>query len=503
MALRARRNGGNGLDAWPGYVDALSTLLMTIIFVLLVFVLAQGFLSVTLSGRNEALDDARRELANLTSALALERGRAADLQTSLGRLEQDLAASDAARADLGRALAAQRNQTAALERDVVAGNTARDELTRQLASQRIQTTRLEDEARRLNAQIAEAMRGLTTASEANEQMTSRLAATESRADTARQDADTTAQRLVARERELAAIEGELNAARRLLKEMENQIAALDRTVQVDRATIEARVSDAARLTDQIRALTALRDELEKRASDAAVRATTEEQRRRAVEAVLGEQTRLGESARAEVALMTRQISDLRSQLASIAKGLELSEQKVQDNNVTIADLDRRLNAALAQKVEELQHYRSEFFGRLRTLLENRSGIQVVGDRFVFQSEVLFPVGSAELTPAGIGQMTTLAITIKQIANEIPSEVPWILRVDGHTDPQPVRGGQFTSNWELSVARAITVVKMLISAGVPPERLAATGFGEYQPLVAGGTPDAYAKDRRIELRLTDR
>ncbi|MGE0226823.1 MAG: OmpA family protein, partial [Acetobacteraceae bacterium] len=151
----------------------------------------------------------------------------------------------------------------------------------------------------------------------------------------------------------------------------------------------------------------------------------------------------------------------------------------------------------------LQRYRSDFFGRLRTLLENRTGIQVVGDRFVFQSEVLFPVGSAELTPSGIGQMTTLAITIKQIASEIPPDVPWLLRVDGHTDSSPVRGGQFASNWELSSARAITVVKLLIAAGVPPERLAATGFGEYQPIASGDTPEAYARNRRIELRLTDR
>ena len=154
-------------------------------------------------------------------------------------------------------------------------------------------------------------------------------------------------------------------------------------------------------------------------------------------------------------------------------------------------------------MEELQQYRSEFFGKLRSVLANRPGITVVGDRFVFQSEVLFPVGSAELTPAGAVQMTSLAVTIKDIAAEIPSDVHWVLRVDGHTDPQPVKSGAFASNWELSAARAITVVKLLIADGVPPEHLAATAFGQYQPFGPGGTPDAYAKDRRIELRLTDR
>ena len=137
-------------------------------------------------------------------------------------------------------------------------------------------------------------------------------------------------------------------------------------------------------------------------------------------------------------------------------------------------------------------------------MQNRSGIQVVGDRFVFQSEVLFPVGSAELTQAGVAQMTPLAITIKEIAAEIPADVRWLLRVDGHTDPVPVnRGGYFASNWELSAARAITVVKLLISFGVPADRLAATGFGEFQPFGPGDTLDAYARSRRIELRLTDR
>ncbi len=154
-------------------------------------------------------------------------------------------------------------------------------------------------------------------------------------------------------------------------------------------------------------------------------------------------------------------------------------------------------------MEELQRYRSEFFGRLRDVLANHQGIQVVGDRFVFQSEVLFPLGSAELTQAGQNEITALAVTIKDIAKEIPPGINWMLRVDGHTDRQPIRSGAFPSNWELSAARAITVVKLLIADGVPPEHLAATGFADYQPLDAADTPDAYAKNRRIELRLTDR
>ena len=169
----------------------------------------------------------------------------------------------------------------------------------------------------------------------------------------------------------------------------------------------------------------------------------------------------------------------------------------------IADLGRRLNLALAGKVEELQRYRSEFFGRLRELLGNRAGIRVVDDRFVFQSEVLFASGSAALEVAGERQMAQLALTLLEIAREIPPDIPWILRVDGHTDSVPIRTTQFPSNWELSTARAISVVRYLTSQGIPPERLAATGFGEFQPIDRRDDEIGFRRNRRIELKLTSR
>jgi len=247
----------------------------------------------------------------------------------------------------------------------------------------------------------------------------------------------------------------------------------------------------------------LRDELEKQAQDAAARAMTEKDRRAAVEAQLADEKKLGDSARAQIALLNQNVDQLKAQLAAVAQALDLAQAQGRDKDAQIANLGQKLNAALAAKVQELQQYRSEFFGKLRQVLAGRPGIQIVGDRFVFQSEVLFPVGSADLTASGVAQMTALAVTIKDIATEIPSDIPWVLRVDGHTDPQPVKGGQFSSNWELSAERAITVVKLLIADGVPPDHLAAAAFGEYQPIVQGDTPDDYAKDRRIELRLTDR
>ena len=280
-------------------------------------------------------------------------------------------------------------------------------------------------------------------------------------------------------------------------------AELDKSVKADKTTIEARLSDIAKLESQTAALATLRDELEKKAQNAAAGTMTEQERRAAMQAQLTDEKRLGDSGRAQIALLNRQVEELRAQFASVQDALGIETQKSRAKDIEIGNLGQKLNAALVEKVEELRQYRSEFFGKLRTLLEGKPGIQVIGDRFVFQSEVLFPLGKSDLTPAGVSQMTTIAATIKGIAASIPADVHWILRVDGHTDPQPLKDGVFASNWELSSARAITVVKLLITFGVPPEHLAATGFGEFQPFAAGDTPEAYDKDRRIELRLTDR
>ncbi len=448
MALRARRHVSNGLEAWPGYVDALSTLLMVIIFVLLVFVLAQAFLSVVLSGRDKALDQVKQQLAQLTDALSLERGHSAELQTSVAQLSQQLATSAKARDTLSQQLATLQSQA------------------QQLTAQR---DALLTQVQQLGAQRETVSQQLT---QSNTQL----------ADTQRQLAD----------------------AQQRLADMKQQMAALDKTVTADKATIQARLSDLAKLQEQARALAALRDDLEKQAQDAAARAMTEQERRAAVEAQLADEKKLGDSARAQIALLNQNVDQLKAQLAAVSQALDLAQVQGRDKDAQIANLGQKLNAALAAKVQELQQYRSEFFGKLRQVLAGRPGIQIVGDRFVFQSEVLFPVGSADLTSSGVAQMTALAVTIKDIATEIPDDVHWVLRVDGHTDPQPVKGaGQFASNWELSAGRAITVVKLLIADGVPPDHLAAAAFGEYQPIVPGDSPEDYAKDRRIELRLTDR
>jgi chemotaxis protein MotB len=222
-----------------------------------------------------------------------------------------------------------------------------------------------------------------------------------------------------------------------------------------------------------------------------------------LQTALDKEKAISADALAKVELLNQQIAAMRRQLAELNGLLADSEAKNKQSEAQITDLGKRLNAALAQKVQELQRYRSEFFGRLRQILSQRSDILVVGDRFVFQSEVLFPKAGAELNPEGSEEMTKLASAIKQLEVEIPPDINWVLRVDGHTDADPIQSAQFKSNWELSTARAIAVVKFLIAQGVQPRHLVAAGFGEYQPLDPGTSEDAKSQNRRIELKLTER
>jgi chemotaxis protein MotB len=208
-------------------------------------------------------------------------------------------------------------------------------------------------------------------------------------------------------------------------------------------------------------------------------------------------------ALAQVDVLNQQIAALRKQLAAIQEALDISKTSEKESQGKISDLGQRLNLALAQKVQELARYRSDFFGRLRQILGDRPDIAVVGDRFVFQSSVLFDAGKADLSVTGKTSLDRLADAALDLEREVPPDIPWVLRIDGHTDAQPISGGAFKSNWELASARAISVVQYLVSKGVDPHYLAAAGFGEFQPLDAGKTPEAYARNRRIELKLTER
>jgi chemotaxis protein MotB len=498
MALaRGRRTHGGGLEAWPGYVDALSTLLMVIIFVLLVFALAQGFLSVALSTRDQALDRVNRQVAELAEMLALERGQASEMRGTLTRTATELRAAAAARDALATQLreAREERERAGAERDAIRGE--RDRLAARVTDLDLAARGGAERLASLEARLAEALRRAEAVG----------------GDAAQVARDLTAERSARQQATARAAEGEAQAARDLAAERAARqqaataaaarAAELEAQMRADRATIEARVADIATLYDQVRALTALRDQLERQAQEAQRRAGSEQGRREAAEARVGEQTRLAESARAQVALLTRQVDEMRAQLSRIAAALEVSETAAREKDVQIANLGSRLNAALAARVEELQRYRSDFFGRLRDLLGERPEVRVVGDRFVFQSEVLFPPASADLSDRGQQQIRALARLFQELVSRIPPDVNWVLRVDGHADRNPIRTSRFASNWELSAARAIAVAQLLIQEGLPSTRVAATAFGDNQPLDPADTPEAYARNRRIELRLTDR
>jgi len=222
-----------------------------------------------------------------------------------------------------------------------------------------------------------------------------------------------------------------------------------------------------------------------------------------LQAKLAAEQQTSQAARSQVEALAAEIAALRDQLARVAAALDMSETKVKVQQGQIVELGRKLNLALATKVEELARYRSEFFGRLRAILGNRPDIRVVGDRFVFQSEVFFDSGQATLLPEGQTELNSVANALTDLDKQIPGEIAWVLRVDGHTDVRPINSPVFKSNWELSSARAISVVQYLISLGVPSQRLVAAGFAEFQPLDTGTTEDAYKRNRRIELKLTER
>jgi len=315
-------------------------------------------------------------------------------------------------------------------------------------------------------------------------------------------ADETTQKLTASEAQLAEAQRTVSTGKDQIELQLRQIASLQHDIaalEQVRADLESKVTGlAAQLAQNDQDLTAVRDrtkELDTRLS------TAEERTALAQKEIAARDVRVAQ-AEGTVSDLTTQLEALRRELARIAQALDASEAKNQNQQVQLADLGKRLNQALASKVEELARYRSEFFGRLRDVLGDRPDIRVVGDRFVFQSEVLFPPGSADLSPEAKARIKPVADAIRQIAPKIPTDLPWVLQIAGHTDRQPINTPQFPSNWELSTARALSVVRYLAGQGIPPERLSAAGYGAYEPIDPRDNPDAYRKNRRIELKLTE-
>ena len=421
MLAQSRRTR-SATNIWPGFVDALATLLMVIIFLLMIFVVAQFYLNDALIGRDKALDKLNLQIAELAELLSLERWASRDLRSNVAQISAELQSSLAERDNLSSQLSNLLGIRASLD-------TAQAELAK---------------------------------------------AQKERDDFAAQRSSLTDE----------------------LEETYKSLEDANKTISVDKETIEVQLAELASLQQDIIALQALRDELSNRV-DRALRDAEDNAKS------LSEERKISLAAKAQVALLNRQLAALRRQVATLNNALEASEVRDKKSQVKIANLGQRLNAALARKVQELARYRSEFFGRLRKVLGNRRDIQIVGDRFVFQSEVLFASGSDVLAPSGRLQMAKLGKTLKGITVTIPSDINWVLRIDGHTDRVPIQTLRFPSNWELSAARAISVVKFLISQGIPANRLAAAGFGEFQPLDARNDEFAFRRNRRIELKLDQR
>ncbi|PRX11791.1 peptidoglycan -binding protein [Martelella mediterranea] len=297
---------------------------------------------------------------------------------------------------------------------------------------------------------------------------------------------------------------EISGKDEVLNRLNSQIAELTQLLALEKSNTQDANDTIASLQASLATAQAARSRLQALLDEGAGASDAAQARIGALSEDLEAERQLTARAQSQLALLNQQISALRAQLAAVEEALEVSEAKDEASQARIADLGRRLNVALAQKVQELNRYRSDFFGRLRQILSDRENIRIVGDRFVFQSEVLFPSGSDELNDDGRAELAKLATALLEIAPEIPEDINWVLRVDGHTDDVPIRaGGQFADNWELSSARANSVVRYLISQGVPAARLVAAGFAEYQPIAPGNSPEARAQNRRIEFKLTER
>ncbi len=434
--LRQRRE----VNIWPLFVDALASILMVVVFLVMVFVLAQFFLGEALSGRDKALAQLQNEVASLGEILSLERISNEKLGLEVEELTSELAESV-------------------------------------------------EKGRNLEAQIAESMAK-------GKNLEALLAESEQRILTITGDLAVVQKDLVQKEALSKKLLADQEESGRLSAALQEALDEAKKKIEIDKETISLKLSQVSSLNSQVAALTALRDDLLKKIDK--LDADAHERDRE-----IGREKRLSKEAQTQVSLLNQQVLALRTQIARLNNALEVSETRVTLQKIKIEDLGKRLNTALASKVRELSLYRSEFLQRLHAILGGQPGIKMVGDRFILQSEVLFASGSAELGDTGRKKLARITDTLLNVTSKIPKEINWILQVAGHTDKRPIISNKFESNWELSTKRALSVVSFLISRGMPAQRLSATGYGEHHPLDRGRTAEAYQRNRRIELKLTQR
>ncbi len=297
---------------------------------------------------------------------------------------------------------------------------------------------------------------------------------------------------------------EISGKDEVLNRLNSQIDELTSLLALERSSGQEFEDTIANLEASLSQSTNERSRLEELLASGTDNSAENEERLGALSTRVDEEQQISQRALSQVELLNQQISALRRQIAALEEALDVSENRDRESQTKIVDLGKRLNVALAQRVQELNRYRSDFFGRLREILGGRSDIRIVGDRFVFPSEVLFTSGSSDLNEQGKGEMLKVAQALLQIGSEIPDDINWVLRVDGHTDNIPISsGGLIKDNWQLSSQRATSVVRFFIDSGIPAKRLVAAGFGEFQPLEDADTDEARVKNRRIELKLTER
>ncbi|RZU99443.1 OmpA family protein [Spiribacter vilamensis] len=427
------RRNRSSVNIWPGFVDALAAVLLAFVFVLLLFVVSQLYLSTQLTDRNQALESLRAELSEMADTLSMERDQRARLEEQVSGLYEELHAT----------------------------LSQRDE-----AREALELTREELEAAREQVRIGESD-------------------------------------LEASLMEIASLQQDISALRAVRDDLESRVgeleASLDETEEEMGAIRDRNRELQARLADAQERTRLAQEKIETR--DLRIRDLVAEieDRQDAIE----QEQQLTADAEARVESLRQQVQALRDQISSLAESLQIEEETVAEQQARIDTLVERLNVALAEEVEELSDYRSEFFGRLREVLGDIEEIEIVGDRFRFQSELFFETASADIGADGEARLEQVALILRRIADRIPPEIDWVLQVEGHTDRRPISTAEFPSNWELSTARAQSILYFLIDQGVPPDRLAAVGYGEYQPLAEGDDPEDLARNRRIELRLSNR
>jgi chemotaxis protein MotB len=547
MALSRRTGQRFQASIWPGFVDAMTGLLLVLMFVLTIFMVVQFVLRETISGQETELDALGAEVAALAQALGLEQRRSADLTTRLGELDatlgdardqiaqqEALILSLRGERDAGlAALEAAQTRITSFEAQVAALLSERDAALGTVAGLEAEQGRLLSEQEALNLALAQARSEIDAGVEAARLAAARREALEALiADLRAEQAETAAQ--------AQALSGQVDALQAQLSEEE--AARLAEAAAAE--ALRARLQDA---DTELTAMTLALEEQRRRAEETLTLLAAAEAARDDLQAQLGaqmteaereaallaqaqrllaeEQDKSTEAQRAQ-ALLNQQVAALRNQLGQLQALLDDSQEREAAASIQVQSLGSDLNAALARaaaeerrrrqleeaerlrleaEAQDLQKYRSEFFGRLRDLLGNQPGVQVVGDRFVFASEVLFPPGSATLSDAGQGEVAKVAQILSAVADDIPQGIDWVIRVDGHTDNVPLSGqGEFADNWELSQARALSVVRYMSgSLGIPPDRLSANGFGEYNPVNTADTEEARAQNRRIELKFTEK